>query len=63
MKVKVNNCVDCGKPCMLFCPLRDDAYEYRCDSCNEEVRPEDLYYYDGQEVCQHCLLEITPKAY
>ena len=63
MKTKVNNCYDCGLPCMIFCPLRDGSYEYYCDECNEEVNPEDLYEYDGKEICGDCLLEIVPKAY
>ena len=37
MKVKVNGCVDCGLPCMLFCPLRDDSYTYICDECGGSV--------------------------
>ena len=63
MKTKVNGCVDCGLPCMLFCPLRDDSYVYKCDKCGEEVSPEDLYEYEGEEICEDCLLEIMPKAY
>ena len=63
MKTKVNSCCDCGLPCMLFCPLRDDSYIYKCDKCGTEVRSEDLYEYDGIEICGDCLLEITPKAY
>ena len=63
MKIKVNNCCDCGKPCMLFCPLRDDSYEYICDICHEEVSSDELYYYEGKEVCVDCLLKEIPKAY
>lgn len=63
MKIKVNNCCDCGLPCMLFCPLRDDSYEYHCDECGDEVLAEDLYDYEGKEICKDCLLEIMPKAY
>ena len=63
MRQKINGCVDCGLPCMLFCPLRDDAYIYRCDKCGAEVNPEDLYDYDGEEICSDCLLEAIPKAY
>ena len=59
MKVKVNNCVDCGKPCMLFCPLRDDSYEYRCDECKEE---EQLYEWDGKELCLNCIEQKLTKV-
>ena len=59
MRIKVNNCVDCGKPCMLFCPLRDDSYEYRCDDCGEETQ---LYEYDGKELCLNCLEKYLDKV-
>ncbi len=63
MKKKVNNCCDCGLPCMLFCPLRDDSYIFACDECGDEVIQEDLYEYEGKEICGDCLLRIFPKAY
>lgn len=53
MKVKVNGCVNCGKPCMLFCPVRDESYEYRCDDCGEETK---LYEWDGKELCVDCII-------
>jgi hypothetical protein len=52
MKIKVNNCVDCGLPCMLFCPLRDDSWEWHCDECGEETK---LYEWEGQELCLDCI--------
>ena len=58
MKVKVDNCVDCGLPCMPFCPLRDGSYEYRCDECGEE---EKLYEFNGRELCILCVeKELDP---
>lgn len=59
MKRKVNNCIDCGKPCMLFCPLRDDSWEYVCDECGEETK---LYeWHDGRELCIECIKrELNP---
>ena len=59
MKVKVNNCVDCGKPCMLFCPVRDDSYEWHCDKCGDEGQ---LYYYEGKELCASCVLRMLEKV-
>lgn len=59
MKIKVNNCVDCGKPCMLFCPLRDNSYEYRCDECGAEAK---LYKWDGRELCIECIKEELISA-
>ena len=63
MRKKIDGCVSCGIPCMSYCELRDNSYEYTCDKCNEEVIPEDLYEYEGQEICKDCLLELVPKAY
>lgn len=65
MKIKVNNCVDCGKPCMLFCPLRDNSYEYRCDECGAEINSGELYIGDltGQELCIDCIKKTLRKAY
>ena len=58
MKKKVNNCCDCGKPCLLFCPLRDDSWEYYCDECGDETK---LYDWEGQELCISCIeKELDP---
>ena len=59
MKKKVNNCCDCGKPCMSFCPLRDDSFEYYCDECGDETT---LYYYDGKELCANCIIRSLEKV-
>lgn len=52
MKVKVNGCIDCGLPCMLFCPLRDESYVWSCDKCGTETQ---LYEWEGQELCLDCI--------
>ena len=59
MKVKVNGCVDCGLPCMLFCPLRDDSYIWTCDECGCETQ---LYEWDGQELCLDCIESKLDKV-
>lgn len=58
MKIKVDNCVDCGKPCILFCPLRDDSYEYVCDECGNETQ---LYEYEDRELCIDCIEQLLTK--
>lgn len=58
MKTKVNNCVDCGKPCLLFCPVRDDSYEWHCDECGREMQ---LYDYEGSELCIDCIEKLLDK--
>lgn len=59
MKIKVNGCVDCGLPCMLFCPLRNDSWEYHCDECGDETK---LYEYEGRELCADCVINSLEKV-
>lgn len=59
MKKKVNGCVDCGKPCLLFCPVRDDSWEYYCDKCGDETQ---LYEYEGKELCVRCIIGSLDKV-
>lgn len=58
MKTKVNSCCDCGLPCILFCPLRDDSYIWTCDECGAETQ---LYEWEGQELCLNCLEKYLDK--
>lgn len=52
-----NECCGCavpGYPCIgSACPNRNVPHMY-CDMCGEEV--EKLYKYDGEEICEDCLL-------
>ena len=61
-----NECCNCavpGYPCLgSLCSNRNVAHYY-CDRCKNEVNYEDLYCYDGVEVCSECLLELVPRAY
>lgn len=59
MKIKVNGCIDCGLPCMLFCPLRDDSWEYHCDECGDETQ---LYEFEGKELCADCVISSLDKV-
>lgn len=59
MKIKVNGCVNCGLPCMLFCPLRDDSWEYHCDECGDETQ---LYEFEGRELCADCVISSLDKV-
>ncbi len=50
-----NECVDCGKPCMVYCPLRNVEHLY-CDRCGADV--EKLYVGDSsEELCLDCVLD------
>ena len=59
MKKKVNGCVNCGKPCLLFCPARDDSWEYECDECGDDTQ---LYDWEGKELCLNCIEKKLDKA-
>ena len=51
-----DECVGCPTElgCMgSACPNRNVPHLY-CDKCDEEV--EKLYKYDGEEICEDCLL-------
>lgn len=51
MKVKTNECVECGLPCLgVDCPNRN-TYRYYCDECGEEGVD---YEIEGEELCEEC---------
>lgn len=59
MRVVVNECVDCGLPCLgSSCPKKN-VVRYLCDECEEE---EELYYFDGEELCLNCIEERLEKV-
>lgn len=52
-----SNCVSCGFPCRHEgCPYYKVLTLF-CDQCGDEV--EDLYDYDGKQVCEDCLLKLA----
>lgn len=54
-----NDCVDCGLPCMgNACRLARIPHFY-CDRCGEE---EQLYEYDGNQLCLCCIEEKLEKV-
>lgn len=56
-----NDCVGCpdGVPCMgSTCPNRNVPHYY-CDNCGSE---EDLYEFDGEELCADCVLDRLKKV-
>ena len=55
MKRILNECVDCGLPCMgNSCPHRN-VPRYHCDKCGKE---EVLYEFEGEELCKDCIDDI-----
>ena len=62
MKQIENECVGCrgiGLPCMgNSCPNMNVTRFY-CDRCGEE---EQLYNYDGEELCINCIEDLLEKV-
>lgn len=55
-----SQCVHCGLPCLgSDCPNCKVA-KYYCDNCGDDVA--ELYEYDGEQLCEDCLLKIVPKV-
>ena len=54
-----DECVGCsalGFPCYgAACPNKNVPHAY-CDECDEDVGDEELYEYDGEELCYDCLM-------
>lgn len=56
-----NECVGCPTEmgCMgSSCPNRNVKHLI-CDECQDDV--DELYNYDGQQLCEYCLLKAVPK--
>ena len=62
MRIIQNDCIACARGsyhCMgNSCPNRSVEHFY-CDSCGCE---EELYYFDGQELCLDCIAERLQKV-
>ena len=63
MRREENECVGCkelGLPCMGdACPNRHVVRLY-CDECGDEASV--LYEYDGEEMCESCVLDALPRT-
>lgn len=59
MVVIENDCCDCATdnyPCLgSLCSLRN-APHYYCDECGEEVDSGELYWFDDEQLCEHCII-------
>lgn len=58
-----NHCVDCGLSCKgASCPYRN-VKVYYCDKCGEEISSDDVYDFEGMDVCEDCLKEMCKKEW
>lgn len=59
-----NDCCGCATPqypCRgSACGLRHNLHFY-CDECGDDCDPDDMYEYDGEELCEDCLLKRFDK--
>lgn len=53
-----NECIDCGLPCFQSCKYKH-APHYYCDNCGEE---DQLFYYDGEQLCIECIKNRLDKV-
>lgn len=60
MREVKDECCGCAVPaypCMgSSCPNKNVVHYY-CDRCKSEFGAEELYQYEGEEVCGDCILE------
>lgn len=57
MIIRDNDCVGC-ETC-IGCSRKYDYFYHVCDKCE---RDEQLYCYDGEELCASCLLDNFDKV-
>lgn len=60
----VNECCGCAVPaypCLgSSCPNRNVPH-YVCDNCGVDDEDEDIYEFDGQQLCAECILNSLEK--
>lgn len=60
MVKRESGCVSCGLPCLgRACPHYEEI-TLVCDKCGHSV--DDLYEYDGGQVCEECLINNFTKV-
>ena len=59
MKSVINECVQCSLPCIYEECKYYKTERYYCDECHEEA---ELYIFDDEELCEHCILERFEKV-
>lgn len=59
MREITNECCDCGLPCLGSACPNSHVEHFICDGCGEE---EQLYYFEGEELCIECIKERLEKV-
>lgn len=54
-----NECVGCPPEigCLGSACIHKKVTRYYCDECKYEYEPDELYVFDGEELCHDCLFE------
>lgn len=54
-------CIDLGLNCIgSSCPNLN-VTRFFCDKCDEELPADEIYNYDGQELCEDCLKDTCRR--
>ena len=59
MVVVESDCCECGLPCIHEACIHFKVIRFYCDQCGCE---DDLYYWDGKQLCSSCILEELEKV-
>lgn len=51
-----NECNNCGEPCLDNKCNMKVVEHYYCDNCGDEFDPDDIYIFNGKDLCRWCLL-------
>lgn len=65
MKEVTNECCNCavpGYPCQGADCINHHVTKRYCDECKEEFEPNQLYVYEGEELCEDCVLDRLEKV-
>ena len=60
-----NHCVGCrsmGLPCLGASCSNKNVPVYYCDTCGEELNPDEMYEVDDEDLCEECLKERFRKC-
>lgn len=54
-----NDCCDCALHCRGNACRNRNVPHFYCDECEDET--EELFEYDGEQICRDCLVSAVPK--